>query len=73
MAQYLMDNRLDSDFLTTRFKQQQFVISGLDKPVPVFVIYSCIGIGNAGEFINHKDVYNLMRWGQDIQNATLNN
>jgi L,D-transpeptidase YcbB len=61
LGNFLLDNRLDTNFLNACYKQQSPVPVDLLKPVPVLVIYSTAETDATGKIKYYKDVYGLMK------------
>ena len=55
----LLDDHLDTTFLKSCFKDQRPIPVTLDKAVPVFVLYSTVGVAPSGKLTWYKDVYHL--------------
>lgn len=66
LGNYLLDNKLDSNFLLACFKDQKPITTKLKQPVPVFVIYATAGVNN-GSVEYYKDIYKLMKYSQKLQ------
>ena len=61
LGNLLLDNKLDTSFLQSCYRQQLPVPLDIIKPVPVFVIYSLADIDAAGRIKYYKDVYGLLK------------
>ena len=60
LGNYLLDNKIDSNFLKSCLKGQEPVINTLEKKAPVFVVYMTAE-ANSGKVVYHKDVYGLFK------------
>lgn len=61
LANYLLTNRLDSNYLLSCLKDQVPHIVQLEKPVPVFVVYINVEATESGSMQYYRDVYSLLR------------
>lgn len=61
LGNLLLDNKLDTSFLQSCYKEQQPVELVLIKPVPVFVIYVLACVDAADRIKYYKDVYGLLK------------
>ena len=61
LANYLLNNKIDSTFLSSCLKNQVPVPINLDKLVPVFVTYQTAGANDKGGITFYKDVYGLLK------------
>ncbi len=61
LGNFLLDNKLDTAFLQSCYKEQNPVAADLLKPVAVFVIYSTADTDAAGRIKFYKDVYGLLK------------
>jgi murein L,D-transpeptidase YcbB/YkuD len=60
VGNYLLDNKPDTTFLQSGFKEQKPVPIQLKMPVPVFVVYLPVETSNSGKIRYYKDVYKLL-------------
>lgn len=58
LGNYLLDNKIDSNFLKACLKGQQPVVNDIIQPVPVFVVYLTADVVN-GMVEYYKDIYHL--------------
>lgn len=61
LADAVLVNRVDADFLKACFKDQQPQVIPLENPVPVFVVYMCAEAQPDGTIQHHKDIYGLLK------------
>lgn len=61
LGNLLLENKLDTAFLQSCYKEQNPVTVDLLKPVAVFVIYSTADTDAAGRIKFYKDVYGLLK------------
>lgn len=61
LGNLLLENTLDTVFLQSCYKQQDPVTININKPVPVFVVYSTVDNDAAGRITYYKDVYRLLK------------
>jgi len=61
LGNILLKDKLDDKYLTSCYKDQIPKEHKLEKPIPVFVIYSTVEMDSTGAFHYDKDVYNLMK------------
>ncbi len=61
LANYLLNNKIDSTFLSSCLKNQVPVPINLDKLVPVFVTYQTAVANDKGGITFYKDVYGLLK------------
>jgi murein L,D-transpeptidase YcbB/YkuD len=55
----LLGNKLDTAYLRQCLRGQQPVTIGLDKRIPVFVVYLTAGVGEEGGLAWYRDIYRL--------------
>jgi len=60
LGNYLLNNKLDSNFLRACYKDQAPIPINLEKRVPVFVVYMATGI-KEDSVIFYKDIYHLFK------------
>ncbi len=60
MANYLLNNKLDSSYVKACLKNQQPDFININKPVPVFVLYSTAEARN-DSVVFYKDIYHLFK------------
>jgi L,D-transpeptidase YcbB len=61
LGNLLLNNRLDTTFLQSCYKEQLPVPVDLLKPIPVFVIYSTVETDSIDRVKYYKDVYKLLK------------
>ena len=61
LANYLLPNKIDSEFLESCLKEQIPVPINLVRPVPVFVIYQTVETNIINQIKFYKDVYGLLK------------
>ncbi|WP_462260525.1 L,D-transpeptidase family protein [Ferruginibacter sp.] len=61
LGNLLLNNRLDTTFLQSCYKEQLPVPVDLLKPIPVFVIYSMAEIDSIDRVKYYKDIYGLLK------------
>lgn len=61
LGNLVLNNKLDTSFLQSCYKQQLPVPVDLINPVPVFVIYSLTDVDPANRIKYYKDVYSLLK------------
>ena len=61
LANYLLPNKVDSNFLASCLKEQQPVTLKIDNPIPVFVVYQTVETNAEGKLQYNKDVYRLLK------------
>ena len=61
LGNLLLNNRLDTTFLQSCYKEQLPVPVDLLKPIPVFVIYSMVETDSIDRVKYYKDVYGLLK------------
>lgn len=59
LGRSLLENRLDTSYLLSCFRDQKPAPVALGKPVPVFVVYQTVGVEPGGKLAWYKDVYQL--------------
>ena len=60
LGNYLLDNKLDSNFLRACYKDKEPIFNDLKEKVPVFVVYmSAEVVGDS--VVYYKDIYRLFR------------
>jgi hypothetical protein len=59
LGRSLLENRLDTTYLLSCFRDQKPVPIAIGKPVPVFVVYQTVGVDPAGKLAWYKDIYQL--------------
>ena len=61
LANYILPDKIDSNFLESCLKEQQPVTLNIVKPVPVFVIYQTVEANISGKLQYYKDIYGLVK------------
>ncbi len=61
LANYLLPNKIDSNFLASCLEEQEPITLKLDNLVPVFVIYQTAETTVSGKLQYNKDVYGLLK------------
>ena len=61
LANYLLQNKLDTAFLQACYRDQKPVPLALDTAVPVFVTYMPTEVYPSGKIMYYKDVYGLLK------------
>jgi len=61
LGMQLLNNKLDTIFLRSCFKDQSPIPVPLEKPVPVFVVYLTAGVDPAVRLTWYKDIYHLVK------------
>ncbi len=61
LANEVLPDKLDSNFLISCLKDQQPVAIKIDNPIPVFVIYQTVETNASGKLQYNKDVYGLLK------------
>ena len=61
LANELLPNKVDSNFLASCLKEQQPVTLKIDNPIPVFVVYQTVETNAAEKLQYNKDVYGLLK------------
>lgn len=61
LANEVLPNKVDSNFLAACLKEQQPVTLKLENPIPVFVIYQTVETSAGGKLQYNKDVYGLLK------------
>ena len=61
LGNLLLNNRLDTTFLQSCYKEQLPVPVDLLKPIPVFVIYSMAETDSIDRVKYYKDIYGLLK------------
>ena len=61
LANYLLNDKLDTAFLQSCYKDQEAVSLDLDQPIPVFVVYMPAEASNSGKIRYYKDIYKLLK------------
>ncbi|HTI90161.1 MAG TPA: L,D-transpeptidase family protein [Puia sp.] len=59
LGRSLLENRLDTTYLLSCFRDQKPVPVAIGKPVPVFVVYQTVGVDPGGKLVWYKDIYQL--------------
>jgi len=59
LGRSLLENRLDTSYLLSCFRDQKPAPVALEKPVPVFVVYQTVGVDPGGKLAWYKDIYQL--------------
>ena len=61
LGNYLINNRLDSNFVKACIENQKPVINKIEKPVPVFVVYLPACTDSTNTVTYPKDIYHLFK------------
>ncbi len=61
LGNYLLNNRLDKAFVSACIKGQKPVITKLQKPVPVFVVYMTADVDSTNNVVISKDIYHIFK------------
>jgi murein L,D-transpeptidase YcbB/YkuD len=61
LADAVLTNKVDADFLNACYKDQQPQVIPLSSPIPVFVVYMCAEGAEDGSVNYYKDVYSLLK------------
>lgn len=61
LANYLLDNKIDTSFIKACFKDQKPVILPIKNPVPVFVVYLPVETDSANNIVYQRDIYRLFK------------